>query len=303
MSTNTARLLLQKPDPDPVTGDFLDVSVLNSNFDKLDAAMGAEPVTSSTRPTGSARFHGKFIRETDTGQIRIWDGSNWLWVPNVNAAGTHIILSGAEMNLTRAAATDTIYYGQVTGDSVGRFLVRADGRIEMGPGSSGRDVNLYRGGANLLKTDVNFEAPGYRIAGTSVGQAWVMTYSADVALASAQVVPVALTDVTGCSLTFTTRKDNAVLKAYYSFDFLTTASSAGTAVGRVWIAGTSYGDSQAIFNGGNTTAGTRATVANSKRVVLGVAGSYTVKLQMNNGAGTGVTAQAAHTKLMVEVFE
>lgn len=155
----TSRLALNKPNGDPELGDFLDVDKLNQNFDKIDAAISTTVCTSATRP--ATPFQGQVIFETDSSRAFVWSGSNWLQIPLTNAAGTHILLSGLELNLTRAAATDTVFYGQVSGDSSGRLLIRADGRIEIGPGNAGRDVNLYRRSANHLGTDDSFQAGGF----------------------------------------------------------------------------------------------------------------------------------------------
>lgn len=161
----TARLALQKPNSDPVTGDDVDIDILNANFDAIDAAISSTPCTSSTRP--ASPFQGQIILETDTGKAFIRLGASWVQIPTVNAAGTHIILSGVELNLTRSAANGTILYGQVTGDTFGRFLMNADGRMEFGPGNAARDTVLYRGGQSLLRTDDNFVA-----AGVLAGQSW-----------------------------------------------------------------------------------------------------------------------------------
>lgn len=77
MATSTPRLALQKPNPDPVTGDFIDVSVLNGNSDKLDAAMGATPCTSATRP--ASPFDGQLIRETDTRRVYVRNNAQGVW--------------------------------------------------------------------------------------------------------------------------------------------------------------------------------------------------------------------------------
>jgi len=79
VATTTTKLALTKPDPNPTTGDFLDVSVLNTNADKIDDAVGVLTCTSSTRPTGGARWVGRLIRETDTNnRVYMWDGTNWI---------------------------------------------------------------------------------------------------------------------------------------------------------------------------------------------------------------------------------
>lgn len=66
-------------------------------------------------------------------------------------------LTGAAL-ITRAAASDTALHADVSGDSVRRVLVRADGRIEWGSGSAARDTALYRSAADSLKTDDDFTA-------------------------------------------------------------------------------------------------------------------------------------------------
>lgn len=76
----TTRLAFNKPNPDPVTGDPVDISKLNENFDKIDAVIGAAVCTSATRPT--TPWNGQFIRETDTGRVLVWSGSAWVIVYN-----------------------------------------------------------------------------------------------------------------------------------------------------------------------------------------------------------------------------
>jgi hypothetical protein len=66
-------------------------------------------------------------------------------------------MTGAAL-VTRAQATDTALHADVSGDSVRRVLIRADGRIEWGSGSAARDTVLYRTAADSLKTDDDFTA-------------------------------------------------------------------------------------------------------------------------------------------------
>lgn len=79
MSTLTSRLGLTKPDPNPTTGDFVDVAVLNTDFDKIDAAISATVATSATRP--STPFDGQIIRETDTRRIMVRNATQGAWDP------------------------------------------------------------------------------------------------------------------------------------------------------------------------------------------------------------------------------
>lgn len=84
MATTTTRLALRKPDPNPVTGDFVDVAAdLNANSDKIDAAISSTICTSATRP--GAPFDGQIIRETDTRRMYIRNATQSAWDP-FNAA-------------------------------------------------------------------------------------------------------------------------------------------------------------------------------------------------------------------------
>jgi len=72
-------------------------------------------------------------------------------------------------------AADTFIAANVVADSDYRFLVQANGTILMGSGAAVGDTNLYRGGANLLKTDDEFMAVSgfdttsqYEVNGTQV---------------------------------------------------------------------------------------------------------------------------------------
>lgn len=150
---STTRLGLNKPNGDPETGDYVDIDKLNENADKVDAAISTTVCTSSTRPT--TPFQGQLILETDTGRIYVWLGS-WIQVPT---SGSGRSLLGF-IDFERPVNTDGIVTGKVTGDTIARFVFQADGGLQLGSGSAGRDTNLYRGGANLLKTDDAFQAVG-----------------------------------------------------------------------------------------------------------------------------------------------
>lgn len=76
MSTTTARLGLHKP-ADDGSEDVNVLTDLNQPYDRLDLYIQCRVVTSSTRPTGTDRFTGLQIWETDTGKSYIWNGSAW----------------------------------------------------------------------------------------------------------------------------------------------------------------------------------------------------------------------------------
>lgn len=114
MSTSTSRIALVKP----AGPENIDVSILNSNADKIDSFINFAPVTSATRP--AAPYNGQAIRETDTGKHYVHNGG----VP-ASANWVQILDGGHNLDLSSTVV------------------------ITVGSGSS----NLYRSAANVLKTD------------------------------------------------------------------------------------------------------------------------------------------------------
>lgn len=156
----TPRLQLQKPNGDPETGDFLDIDVLNANMDQIDGVISFTVCTSSTRP--GTPFQGQGIIEADTGRAYIYVDSTW----------RQLVVGGARtflnLEVERPAGSDWVLSGHVAGDAQKRLILDASGRIQWGPGgSTALDTNLYRGGADLLKTDDSLMAAGF-VTGNAV---------------------------------------------------------------------------------------------------------------------------------------
>lgn len=74
--------------------------------------------------------------------------------------GISILFAGpGNVQVAEPVATNGILTGFVTGDTVIRVQMRADGRIDWGPGGNANlDTDLYRAAAGILKTDNNFTA-------------------------------------------------------------------------------------------------------------------------------------------------
>lgn len=72
----TSRLGLIKPNPG--TGEPVNVATqINASLDKIDAAIGAEPVLSTSLPPSP--YHGKFVRATDTRRVFLWNATDGSW--------------------------------------------------------------------------------------------------------------------------------------------------------------------------------------------------------------------------------
>lgn len=170
----TTRLLLQLPDPDPVTGDFLDVSVLNANFQKLDAEVGTSPILSTERPTSP--YQGQEILETDTGKRFVWGGTKWLQTLLAGASFDSNIGIGTAPDANAARKLKTYWAGtmggtsqvlleqsgtpagsralsiKAGGEAIERWWIDFDGKMQWSDGVAG-DVSLRRASANHLQTE------------------------------------------------------------------------------------------------------------------------------------------------------
>ena len=165
MGTTTTRLGLFKPDPDPVTGDDVDVVDLNDNSDRIDGNIGYVVCTSGTRP--GTPWQGMPIYETDTGFCYVWTGAAWLRILNENTWASAVTVAGdlvAARGLFGGSSGNAVKIGDDVwlvdvnlADRVGiqGVATPANGGIIFG---SGLDTNLYRSAANTLKTDDTFLA-------------------------------------------------------------------------------------------------------------------------------------------------
>lgn len=150
---------------------------IGQNWDKVDAAVGFQIVTSSTRP--SSPYAGKPIAESDTSYRTYFSNgtapasASWVEIPNSSGTfGGNLALASASTlsigtatmsrssggslsantNYQRSASasTDVAYSALVSGDTFDRIRVYADGKIEIGVGSSARDTTLTRTAAGRL---------------------------------------------------------------------------------------------------------------------------------------------------------
>jgi hypothetical protein len=165
----TTRLLLRKPDPNPSTGDLINVVTdINDSMDKIDATIGTTVCTSGTRPTGTDRWDGRQIYETDTRRTYVWANALTAWLPMLvgrSTDGPYLLgqstdTSGEGINSRGSVAGANMWRSRVTSDANPRFTVDADGAMNWGPGSAAVDTKLYRSAADTLKTDDSFVAVG-----------------------------------------------------------------------------------------------------------------------------------------------
>lgn len=133
---------------------------IGQNLDLLDAAVGYQAVTSSTRP--SSPYSGKAIMETDTSYRTYFSNgtspasASWVQIPNSSATYSGLLAQ------ERASAATTATQIKVTGDSQQRLTIGADGKLTWGPGNAAGDTVLYREAASVLTTDDIFRV--YRSA-------------------------------------------------------------------------------------------------------------------------------------------
>lgn len=119
-----------------------------------------------------------------TGDLQRWQDESGVNRTTVNAAGELVLpqdvrtsVSGTTIHapsltttgdfrfggtaaVTRDNTSDDAYKTSVTGDSVDRLVIDADGSIHLGPGNAVRDVHVYRDSANTLGVDNNLYLTG-----------------------------------------------------------------------------------------------------------------------------------------------
>lgn len=200
-ATFTTRLGLRKPDPDPVTGDNVNVQTdINDSMDKLDAAVGFFVCTSGTRPVGADRWDGRQIYETDTRRTYMWAAALTTWLPLLSGRGTagpyqlgtSTDASGEGVNGAGTVAGADMWRTRITGDAEPRFVMEADGNHLWGSGAAVPDVNLYRSAVGTIKTDQNFTVAGNLTVGSYSSGVPIKFYDNVMGVATASIGPIAV---------------------------------------------------------------------------------------------------------------
>lgn len=246
MSTLTSRLGLYKPAASGV--ELVNVVTdLNNNLDSIDAKMGAFACTSGTRP--GTPYDGQIIRETDTNKMFVWcaDLTQWrqilfsfasfdndLNIPLPRQIKIGTTASSASFAVGRASGTDYAFSSRRTAD-VGnnRFDITADGVHEWGDGTT-IDTNLYRNGANVLKTDDSLQVVGaLNVTGTTTLGDLDITNSLDIGSARFRPIlsangTVANTTTETVIATLTIPAGDAVVGAVYRITVRALASVTAT---------------------------------------------------------------------------
>ncbi|MEU6365777.1 hypothetical protein ABZ876_08475 [Streptomyces sp. NPDC046931] len=184
---------------------------LGQNWDKVDTAVGFQIVTSSTRP--SSPYPGKPIAESDNSYRTYFSNgtapasASWVEIPNSSATfNNNIKLAGgkqinigasssvAAVAVLATATSDDVMSSRVTGDTVSRYLIEADGATFWGPGgSTGADTSLTRSGTstltlagsltitgNLTVSGTGQTLPKYKAATTSRASTTTITSDPDI---------------------------------------------------------------------------------------------------------------------------
>lgn len=136
--------------PAPQGGDIVRVSA----FTDLRAAIDGKLVltcTSATRPTGTARFTGRLIYETDTLMWRTWTGARWAWTggaPEIRALTLPSVAAVASAYVTFPTTAGGTIAAQ-TNDPDGALVVITTAGSQ---GIQCRDAGVYEAWADMRAT-------------------------------------------------------------------------------------------------------------------------------------------------------
>lgn len=145
------------------TGAYLTFGDVSGGISLLQRTSGAVVLTITGASGQTADLvqiengSGNLVTAIDKdGKIKFADGSGGASDTNLYRSAAGIVQSDGLIRSSRASATDAALGTIVSGDTLSRYIVFADGKTEWGPGNASRDTNLYRSAADVLKTDDSF---------------------------------------------------------------------------------------------------------------------------------------------------
>lgn len=313
---------------------------IGQNLDKIDTAVGFQIVTSSTRP--SSPFSGKPIAESDNSYRTYFSNgtspasASWVEIPNSSAtfnnnlklAGGKQINIGASSSVAAVAVlatttSDDVMSSRVTGDTVSRYLVEADGAMFWGPGgSTSADTSLTRSGTSTLTLAGSLTITG-SLTVSGIGQTQYVVKTADESVTSSTTLQnddhLVLPVVAGAVYTFALDlymidagdftgdfKMSFTCPTGATFDMHgagahTTDLTAGTSSNGEWIAklATASAGANLTFGCGNTSA-TGARIY-GRLVMGGTGGNFQLQWAQNVSDVSGTTLKAGSYMTMTRV--
>ena len=138
------------------TAEFVGLVIVAGGLIELSGATAQTPVLTSF-VVGDV--NARFILNADGGLG--WGPGNAGVDVALYRQAANVLKTDDQFTASRANNNDLALTTQVNGDTFDRFSVTAAGAIDFGPGSGGPDTNLYRNGANILRTDDNYQVGGY----------------------------------------------------------------------------------------------------------------------------------------------
>lgn len=127
------------------TAEFTGISITAGGVISLSGPL-ASTVIFSVRVVGEA--HPRFQLQAD-GRVRWGDGTNPVDISLVRA-GAAELLAEEQLTIRRGSAGSTSLGTDVSGDTVSRFTLGADGKMSWGSGSAAADITLERRAAGVL---------------------------------------------------------------------------------------------------------------------------------------------------------
>jgi hypothetical protein len=312
---------------------------IGQNLDKIDAAVGFQAVTSTTRP--SSPYSGKPITETDTSYRTYFSNgtspasASWVQIPNSSStfnanlnltSGKQVNIgassSGAAFAAVSPTAADDLLSARVTGDTASRFLIEGDGATYWGPGgAAATDTKLYRSGVGTLTTDTNLVVGG-NLTVAGIGQTRYVAKTADETVTSSTTLQnddhLILSVVANAVYTFTLdlyMQESTDFAGDFKMSFTcptgatfdmhgagahATSLTAGTSSDGEWIGKLATASAAATLGFGVGTGLTAARVY-GRLVMSSTAGNFQLQWAQNVSDGTGTTLKAGSIMTMTRV--
>jgi len=136
---------------------------------------GSGTVGGNLTVNGGADFDGvtTFFQSTPTGSPTVFiqggDGqtSDLLYLSDFDGNNSLSVTKDAMLKIVSNLGSTNILTSKVTMAGANKLEINANGTLSWGDGLLSTDTNLYRGGANLLKTDDTFDAAAFSVGGVA----------------------------------------------------------------------------------------------------------------------------------------